>query len=282
MAVASASTACTAPAVADPEPEPSISLPAVDRKAFSSVRASLNEETGEVVLPMDKYWYSERENVIVNNAVAFLLEDCVEAAGFTMMPWGGDHEAKQDSSFGQWSRQLAARNGTRPHFRVVPGVHDKANVTVSEADKQAYKKCSSQVGRAGFPELLPGLAGDTSIQNKIMLVVLGLTERDAEFVQYRQSWEACIKANGLTLPEDESWVPMTNGQEDDIRAALIVIDCKEKAGGVQKPYDILAQYQAAQIKNHQAELNALAEQKAAAVERAKQVLRDHGVADAKL
>lgn len=64
--------------------------------------------------------------------------------------------------------------------------------------------------------------------------------------------------------------------------ALLDVECKDSSGGAQLPYDILAQYEAAQMKDHQAELNEVASQKAASVERAKQVLRDHGVADAKL
>lgn len=285
--VAAASTACSGPVA--PPPKPSLSatpLPAVDRSIAADARASLNEATGEVVLPMDKYWYSDREKVFVNNAVAFLIEDCVEAAGFTVVPWGGDGKALEDGRFGPWSRALAARNGAMPETRRIPGVLEEqaGPPVVSSEQQQAASKCSNSVGRAGFPELLEGLAGDTSIQNRIGQIAAALTARDPEYLEYRKAWEACVEGKGLKLLEEEgTWTLKSSGsKEDDIRVALLGIECKESSGGVRKPYDIVAQYQAAQMKGHQAELNTLAEQKAAAVERARQVLRDHGVADAKL
>ncbi len=235
---------------------------------------------------MDRYWYSDRENVFVNNAVGFLIDDCVEAAGFTVVPWGGDGKALEDGRFGPWSRTLAARNGATPETRRIPGVLDKQlkPPRVSPEQELATSKCYDSVGRAGFPELLEGLAGDTSIPNRIGQIAALLTARDPEYLAYRKAWETCIEGKGLKLLEEEgTWTLSSSGsKEDEIRVALLGIECKESIGGVRKPYDILAQYQAAQIKDHQAELNKLGEQKAAAVERARQVLRDHGVADAKL
>jgi hypothetical protein len=257
----------------------------VDRSTAADARASLNEATGEVVLPLDKYWYSDRENVFVNNAVGFLIGDCVEAAGFTVAPWGGDGKALEDGRYGPWSRTLAARNGSTPETRRIPGVLEKQArpPLVSSEQELAAKKCYDSVGRAGFPELLEGLAGDTSIQNRIGQIAALLTARDPEYLEYRTAWEACVEGKGLKLLEEGAWTLSSSGsKEDEIRVALLGIECKESIGGVRKPYDILAQYQAAQIKDHQAELNKLGEQKAAAVERARQVLRDHGVADAKL
>lgn len=281
--VTATSTACSGSAVPPPKPPPSASLPAVNRAAEAGVRASLNETTGEVVLPMDKYWYSDQENVFVNSAVAFLIEDCVKAAGNTMLPWSGDSKARQDFRYGQWSRSLAAKNGYLPDTRMIPGIHQKTSASVSAADEQAYEKCTNSVGRAGFPELISGLGGDTSVQNRIVQDAGALTERDPEYLDYRKAWEVCVASKGLKLAEEGSWTLETGGsKEDEIRVVLLDVECKESSGGARKPYDIFAQYQAAQMKDNQATLNALAEQKAAAVEQARQVLREHGVADAKL
>jgi hypothetical protein len=258
-------------------------LPTVDRAVTADVRASLNEVTGEVMLPMDKYWYSDSENLLVNNAVAFAYEDCVKAAGHTMRPWGGDAKALQDLRFGQWSRPLAAKNGTAPEIRTIPGVHEMGDYTVSSTDELALKKCTTSIGRAGFPELLEGLAGDESIQIRIVQDAGALMERDPEYLAYRKAWEACLTEKGVKLSEEGSWALNTAGsKEDEIRVALLDVECKESSGGARKPYDIFAQYQAVLMKEHQAALNTLAEQKAAAVEQARQVLREHGVADAKL
>ena len=264
---------------------PALSLPSVDRVAGADARASLNDATGEVVLPMSKYWYSDHENVLVNSAVAFLIYDCVEAKGYAIPPWDGQGKAMEDRTYGLWSRTLAARNGDMPEIRVIPGVMEKQRQQppVSEVQQQATNLCSNSIGRAGFPELLAGLAGDTSIQNRIVQVAAALTDRDPEYLAYRKDWENCVAGKGLKLAGAGSWFIQNGGsKEDEIRVALLDIDCKESSGGARKPYDIVAQYQAAQMKDHQAELNSLAEQKAAAVERAKQVLRDHGVADARL
>ena len=233
---------------------------------------------------MSKYWYSDHENVLVNSAVGFLIDDCVEEAGFPVKAWGGSGKALEDRTYGLWSRNLAARNGESPEIRIIPGVLDSQNPPdISEPQRQAQNKCSNSVGRAGFPELLAGLAGDTSIQNRIVQVAAALTDRDPEYLAYRKEWENCLAGKGLKLAGAGSWSIQNGGsKEDEIRVALLDIDCKEASGGARKPYDIVAQYQAAQMKDHQAELNSLAEQKAAAVERAKQVLRDHGVADARL
>ncbi|MEV7662383.1 hypothetical protein [Paenarthrobacter sp. NPDC089316] len=276
------SVACSGPK-ATPPPPPTETLPVVDRSVAAGVRASLNELTGEVVLPMDNYWYSDRENVLVNSAVAYLIDDCVRAAGRTMVAWGGNGRALQDFRYGQWSRPLAARNGNVPETRVIPGIREKEAIEVTPADQQMYEKCTSSVGRAGFPELLAGLAGDTSLQNRMVQTAAALTERDPEYLEYRKAWESCITTKGLKLAAEGSWAVKTTGsKEDEIRTVLLDLGCKDASGGARVPYDIFAQYEAAQMKDHQAELNELASQKAAAVDRAKQVLRDHGVADARL
>ena len=263
-------------------PAPSLGeLPAIDRTIAADARASLNEATGEVFLPMDKYWYSDRENTLVNEAVAFLIGDCVKAAGYTMRPWGGHRTMLQEETYGQWSRGLAAKNGTERVVRLIPGLAERHEHQVNAADDEAATQCSQSVDRAGFPELLAGLGGDTSIQQRIHQTAQVLTERDPEYLRYREAWKACVASKGLTVVG--TWgIASGASKEDDIRVALLDIECKESSGGARTPYDILAQYQAAQMKDHQAELNALAEQKAAAVERARQVLRDHGIADAKL
>ncbi|WP_281450073.1 hypothetical protein [Paenarthrobacter nitroguajacolicus] len=234
---------------------------------------------------MSSYWYSDRENVIVNTAVAFLIYDCVEDAGFAASPRGGDGKALQDRSYGQWSRSIAARNGSSPEIRKIPGVLDAQpeRSPVTARQQEAELGCYSSVGRAGFPELLQGLAGDQSVQNRIVQTSLALTDRDPEYLSYRRSWEECVAAKGLKLSSPNSWSFNGGGsKEEEIRMALLDLDCKDASGGAGKPYDILAQYEAAQMKDHQAELNEVASQKAASVERAKQVLRDHGVADARL
>jgi len=285
MLVALAGTSCSSEPDRPSEPGPTLSLPAIDRSAGGNARASLNETTGEIVLPMSAYWYSDRENVLVNSAVASLIFDCVEEAGFTVAPWDGDGKALQDSRYGQWSRALAAKNGALPEIRKIPGVMEEQpeRPALSAKQQEAESKCTKSVGRAGLPELLEGLVGDTSIQNQISNLAVALTERDPEFVAFRQGWEDCLAGRGLKLTEAGSWNLQSAGsKEDEIRVALLDLECKETVGGPRKPYDILAQYQAAQMKDHQAELNALAEEKTAAVERAKHILRDHGVADARL
>lgn len=283
--IAMAGAACSAPPVSSPIESMATSLPAIDRSAGAGAKASLNEASGEVLLPMSAYWYSDRENVIVNSAVAFLIYDCVEDAGFTVAPWGGGGKALQDGRYGQWSRPLAARNGAMPEIRKIPGVTDEQpeRPALSAEHQAAETKCSNSVGRAGLPELLDGLAGDASLQNQITRNAVALTELDSEYLAYRKSWEECLATKGIKLSEQGSWSLQSSGsREDEIRVALLDLDCKDASGGARKPYDILAEYQAAQMKDHQAELNALADEKTAAVERAKQILRDHGVADARL
>lgn len=278
-------TACSPVDHVPPAPTSTPSLPVVNRAAGAGARAVLNDATGEVALPMSAYWYSDRENILVNSAVAFLVYDCVEHAGFTVAPWGGDGKALQDRRYGQWSATLAAKNGQKPEIRKIPGVmpEQPARPALSPEHQRAETTCTNSVGRAGFPELLEGLAGDLSVQQQITQNAVGLTEQDAEYVAYREAWQKCLAAKGLKLRAGDTWTVESSGsKEDEIRVALLDVECKESSGGARKPYDIFAQYQAAQMKDHQAELNALAEQKSAAVERARQVLRDHGVADARL
>ncbi|GAA3279341.1 hypothetical protein AAU01_26050 [Paenarthrobacter aurescens] len=285
LVIACVAAACSSPGADAAAPIPTRSLPAVDRALGAGARAALNEDTGEVVLPMSAYWYSDRENVLVNYAVAFLIYDCVEEAGFTLAPWGGDGKALQERRYGQWSGTLAAKNGNMPEVRSIPGLMPApAERTAPSPERErAEAKCSNTVGRAGFPELLEGLAGDLSVQQQITQDAVGLTARDPEYLAYRESWQRCLTDKGLKLRDGDTWIVESGGsKEDEIRVALLDVDCKDSSGGARKPYDILAQYQAALMKEHQAELNVVAEQKTAAVERAKQVLRDHGVADARL
>lgn len=93
-------------------------MPSVDRSIAADARASLNEATGEVVLPMDKYWYSDRENVLVNNAVAFLIEDCVEASGHTMRPWGETRIATRKPA-----QAAAVKATTHLHTTIANPIH---------------------------------------------------------------------------------------------------------------------------------------------------------------
>jgi hypothetical protein len=278
-------TACTPGTDAARAPVPTRSLPVVDRALGAGARAALNEVTGEVVLPMSAYWYSDHENVLVNSAVGFLIDDCIQKAGFNVAPWGGDGKALQDRRYGQWSRTLAARNGDMPEIRKITGVlpEQPDRPAVSPETQQAETKCYNSVGRAGFPELLEGLAGDLSVQQQITQDAVGLTAGDPEYLAFLEDWQRCLASKGLKLASGDTWTVESGGsKEDEIRVAVLDVECKEASGGARKPYDIFAQYQAALMKDHQAELNVLADQKKAAVERAKQVLRDHGVADARL
>ena len=199
MAGLISNTACSAPSAPSPTEAPAVSLPSVDRSAGAGARASLNEITGELVLPMSAYWYSDRENVIVNSAVASLIFDCVEEAGFTVAPWGGGGKALQDGRYGQWSRKLAAKNGALPEIRKIAGVMDEQpeRPVLSAEHQAAETKCTNSVGRAGLPELLEGLVGDTSVQNQITRNAVALTERDPEYLTFRQDWENCLAENGL-------------------------------------------------------------------------------------
>ena len=281
--VSTAIAACSSPGISTPEPAPRMSLPAVDRSASSEIFADMDASTGEVSLPMDKYWYTEQENVYVNSAVAFLIEDCVEAEGHTMVSWSGEGKGRQDLRYGQWSASLAAKNGQMPEIWTVPGVREKTSIAISPSDEKAYELCTTSVGRAGFPELLPGLANDPSVQNRIVQDAAALTEQDTEYLVYRDAWLDCITSKGLKTSEDESWnLTVAGSKEEEIRTELLNVECKEKSGGSSTPYDINARYQATMMKDNQAVLNELVDKKTAAVERARDVLREHGVADAKL
>jgi len=286
-AVLTALAVSTACAPADPETaQPAQQLPAVDRTPFKSTKAILDEDRGEVVLPLDKYSYTPEEFLLVNSAVAYLQEDCVKAAGQVMPVYGGDASVRQDLRFGQWSRPLAAKNGFLVEVRTIKGIYDSGAKSETEASRSALNKCTTSVGRAGFPDLVPGMAGSDPTQSKIMNDSYALTVRDPEFVEFRKKWVKCIDDKGIKLGSQDSgsWAPDYSGapKEVEIKAALETLDCKEQSGGVSLPYDIFAQYQAALIKKHQASLNQLAKEKSDATTRARTILREHGVSDARL
>lgn len=255
-------------------------LPSIDRSAYSGVHAQLDHATAEIRMPMDSYEANADESMIITAANMYVIEGCMKKAGITMPEKHGDLDVKADQSYGVWVPEHAAKYGyVRPTVRTIPGIYDSGTRDSPQAAVKKYFECDNSTAGDQIPAFRSRVAGQDSLLTTIVNDSNALAERDPMWKSIREAWIKCLGDSGITMRQDspDAWVPSYPAdRQGEIRTALQDTECKSKTNMMQGLMDIRAQYQAALIETHQGALNTLADEKSAALAKAKDILRQHG------
>lgn len=249
-----------------------VSVPTdIDISKFSAVEAELNPATEQIVMPIDKYFLADDEIQRVGVANAMLIASCMEEAGFKFHT-PEKQEASQpspDRVYGIWNREAAEVYGY-----TIPGLANSASVDL-EALNSAEAELSSGwdpafEGCAATTELLPLLGKDymddsaqeiTGPATKIASDAYVLASATDAWASAHADWSACLSESGLKPPTEVTDVlpEVPEALEEQIRAAVIDVDCKEETNYIHRVADLEAQYQAALIEGQTTALNGVSE-----------------------
>ncbi|MFJ4208362.1 hypothetical protein ACIPY2_07885 [Paenarthrobacter sp. NPDC089675] len=255
-------------------------LPSIDRSAYAGVHAQLDKANAVIVMPVDTYEANADESMVITAANMYIIEDCMKKAGFAMPEKHGDLDVKADQSYGIWVPEFAAKYGyERPIVRTIPGIYDSGTRESPQATVKKYFECDTSTSGDQIPAFRSRVAGQDSLLTNIVNDSNAVAERDVAWKTLREAWIKCLGDAGINMREDspDAWVPSYPAdKQGEIRTALQDAECKNRENTMQGLMDIRAQYQTALIAAHQAALNTLADEKAAALGRAKDILRQHG------
>lgn len=255
-------------------------LPSIDRSPYSGVHAQLDHANAEIRMPMDSYEADPEESMIITAANMYIIEGCMKNAGMVMPEKHGNLDVKADQSYGVWVPEFAARYGyERPTIRTIPGIYDSGTRDSPQVAVKKYFECDKSTAGDQIPAFRSRVAGQDSLLTKIINDSNALAERDPMWKSFREAWIKCLGDSGITMRQDspEAWVPSYPAdKQGEIRTALKDAECKSKTNMMQGLMDIRAQYQAALVEVNQAALNTLADEKAAALTKAQDILRQHG------
>ncbi|NRD08460.1 hypothetical protein [Rathayibacter agropyri] len=256
-----------------------------------SVHAVLHEELESVRLPLDEFLPSNAEMLLVTHANDLLILDCLQQSGRDYSPahvdWQGGWDEPSNREYGSWSVSRAAAYG----YGVPESPYEKsvmaavaADGTPSAEQMAAESRCNNSVER--IPNLTED-AGHSDNPTEALMVVVdegrhggGVAAAESEeFPKVRAALAECFATNGLSMSDNPSSFEVTDKPEDPegrVRTAVAEAKCHQEAKVEQTLYDIQAQYQAGYIAAHEAELAAVKQKQAEVLERAKQVIAEHG------
>ncbi|PPI21181.1 hypothetical protein C5D34_07600 [Rathayibacter sp. AY1B1] len=262
----------------------------LDISAYSEVHAVLDRTNELMTYPIDAYFIDAEGLGRIVQANALLRDDCMREGGRTDPSAAYDltrSAVVTETTFGIWSPERAARSGygfdTPPAAAV-----EAASAAVLEAAaadpgwEDAMSACEDRV------ETLPGLGRDYAADEGMEITQLPqaitndagrLASADPRWDQARARCGECLVAHGLQLRTDseQPWSPQVpDDPEAAIRTAVQDVQCKEDTRLVETLSSLQAQYQAALIDGHRAELDEVAKKERAVLERADAVIARHG------
>ncbi|MGL5862453.1 MAG: hypothetical protein ACRCY9_14470 [Phycicoccus sp.] len=258
---------------------------AQDRPVVTA-RAEIDERTGVIALPADKYWYSAEEDDEIASALRAAMILCKRELG---APHSDEFrrvipDEVDNRQFGLWRLSQAEKFG---YVRPASPAKRKAiegkgkSEEPSEAELTAGDKCVKT------DERLKRL--NKGIQDGPWLREFGDAEIEAEESDEWQGavsdWISCLAGQGITVkpgdvvPQGVDWdaVDAYDVRPDDVRLAVADVQCKQKVNYVQRQADLFAAGQAPVVEKYYDELNAQRADIEAQVAYAREVLRDAGL-----
>ncbi|WP_146083956.1 hypothetical protein [Rathayibacter sp. AY1F3] len=262
----------------------------LDISAYSEVHAVLDRTNELMTYPIDAYFIDAEGLGRIVQANALLLDDCMREGGRTDPSAAFDltrSAVVTETTFGIWSPERAARSGygfDMPNAAAVEAA-SAAVIEAAAADpgwEDAMSACEDRV------ETLPGLGRDYAADKGMEIAQLPqaitndagrLASADPRWNRARTRWGDCLIAHGLQLRTDseQPWSPQVpDDPEAAIRTAVQDVQCKEDTRLVETLSSLQAQYQAALIDRHRAELDEVAQKERAVLERADAVIARYG------
>ena len=229
-----------------------------------SYKAEVNYETGEIVLPVEKYYLSSDDLGDVFGARTHFMIQCQNAKGIDI-PWrlpSGSTDL-EDRRFGFWLLRNAETFGfTLPRSpEDVATLEADAKWAESHVNDQAWQdaanEATAECGKESQAEELD--LANIPAPPAFDLGVLDLALESAEAKTVFADWEKCLNDNGLERDLDMSLFAVKGvsyevADEQSIKAAVINAQCKADTDYTQRMADIMAAAQGPFVKKHEAEL----------------------------
>lgn len=243
-------------------------------------RVDLDPATGQIALPVDRYFISEVDFEAVLNAHAMAVSRCAADRGVDLPFRPVIPEVGGSRQFGVWVESMAAEWGY-----AVPQSREKAEAiernsdaayALTDAQVAAAEACADvpDVARFIYDPSLPALVGEE----------VGTAERealasDAARVVFDE-WEQCLNQNGLRRDLSDGPFGVLGAtlevSEANIRIALTDVRCKDDVDFVARLAQIEADRMAPVLDRYASELEQLGVEKDALAGQAREYLAAHG------
>lgn len=242
----------------------------------TSARALLDQDSGEIILPLSEYdFYDSRATIdLANHANDIALAACMKKAGFAYSAASvenGPESRIGDRTYGIWNESQARLYG----YGAAPSAVDAALAADSEAGGEAWNEAYEECAAQPDPEIAsftPDNAELTdSLVRRIQTEAYNAASADPAWQAARESWWQCLRDAGLD-PRTGSgeWSSrqandlaaasadgVSGDKEEEIRVAYLEARCNNETGLAQTLGDLEASYQAPLIAANQAALNDL-------------------------
>lgn len=256
-----------------------VSCSSAPQQDYSDVRARLNPQAGEIVLPLEAYAMTSAEVQEVAHANALLVDNCLAEGGRSHpranQDWG-TIPTLPDRRYGLWSQSDAEANGYE--LPESPTSDELASQEDALGDEwwDAFGDCRSDLDL--FPVMGINTSAEMSPVDQGMRESFDALIASSELAASREEWTNCIVAEGLTPnPDAKVLVPsFPPPGEEQLRAAAIDVGCKQSLNSIQPLADFEARQQMAYIEQHESDLTAYRDQVDQALKAAREVLATYG------
>lgn len=224
--------------------------------------------------PVDELALTWEEESTLNFAAGIALAACMEEAGTAPGPvYDRRKELSEmaDRSIGVWSEEYAAAYGYMP-----PPDSDGKLALLSADNGDAYQAVKTRCRDDKDYVKFAGVAREYTDELKPRVEAGALSDPAAE-AELDDKWRSCLDDHSVSIP-DEDYVPRGLGsmsKEEEIRIALIDVDCKATTGYVESWAEYSSDLLAPAIELHRSEIDDFRKRAEPVIEEAREVIREY-------
>lgn len=185
----------------------------------------LRKETGQIILPLDRFSASHRERGLIEYAGELLIRDCMNRAGRHYRVIDRRSARPEPSRrYGLWHRGSVRRHGYRAVDTPL-SERFQANKMAPRprGEAETLSSCFRRASRLSLPDPLPGDLAAFSLYGSMLKS--DLAERVLE------AWRSCLKEAGVVLPAGgDPWTPRSVLRDHGrhVATALVDLRCKRR------------------------------------------------------
>lgn len=255
-----------------------------------SARALLDQDTGQIVLPMSEYDTadSSADLDLFNRALYIRAGECMTARGLRFDAAQAEPGVPPDDrDFGIWFEKGARVWGWGSPPDPMSDALDANAESGGEEWAEAFSECADEA--ESDPEAAAFLPKPDDITDglaqRLATDAYRAATADPQWGTVRDAWHACLKDAGLDpLTGEHDWATRQSMQaletgaplEELIRLATTEAQCNNEVGLTQAAGDIVASYQAPLIEANQAALNESKARKQQLLTAAREYVAQHG------
>lgn len=232
-----------------------------------SAKAQLDFANNQIVMPMDPYVLSEKNQNEMAKAGVRVVEDCMRSKGISVVPMTFDDTLYGDRTYFAWNDEAA--EGETQFMAGGSGKKQDAAAATYEDDAHQDVREACRSERKSEIESMTLSSDDAASVNLGATLAHQATEsaeKDEKWGEYKDQWYRCIESKGLTRSGD-NWASAEGGElqgkdrsdsqaaAEIVRVSLIESHCSQETGAVQNLANLVASYQTPLIEKNQAELN---------------------------